>query len=158
LKASGISDLQKELKNRPPAKVIELAVRLAKHKKENKELLTYLLFDADDEQTFINSTKEEVDSQFSEMNKSNLYLAKKSLRKILRLINKHIKFSALPVTELELRIHYCKKIRSSGIPFIKSQVLVNLYSNQLVKIDIALNKLHEDLQFDYREEIHKIKL
>ena len=87
------------------------------------------------------------------MNSSNLYLAKKSIRKILRTINKYIRYSGSKETEVELRIHYCRTLVDSGIPFRKSQVLLNLYNNQLKKIETAVASLHEDLQYDYRKEI-----
>jgi hypothetical protein len=155
MKASTLSDLQKELSTLPPKRVIEIATRLAKHKKENKELLTYLLFEAGNEEGYISGIKEETDQQFSEINKSNLYLSKKTLRKILRSINKYIKFSGDKTTEVELRLYYCKKLRESGIKFQNSQVLLNLYNNQVIKIESALSKLHEDVQFDYRKEVEE---
>jgi hypothetical protein len=156
MKAPSISELQKLLSDLPPKRIAEITTRLAKHKKEIKELLTYLLLEADDEESYINRVKEEIDQHFEEINKSNLYFAKKSLRKIARIINKQIRFSAKPTTELELRIYYCKKIKSSNIDYLKSPVLVNLYTNQVKKIEVALEKLHEDLQFDYRREVEMI--
>ena len=45
MKAATINELKQELQNIPPAKVTELCLRLARFKKENKELLTYLLFE-----------------------------------------------------------------------------------------------------------------
>ena len=92
------------------------------------------------------------------MNKSNLYLAKKSLRKILRTINKFIKYSGNKQTEVELRIFYCNKLKLSGIDIEKSQVLKNLYDNQRKKIESLLAKFHEDLQFDYRKELEALSV
>ncbi len=158
MKPSTLSELQKELMLQSPKRITEITIRLAKHKKEIKELLTYLLFDAEDELAYIRKVKEEIDLQFSEINKSNLYLAKKSLRKILRIVNKQVRFSAQPATEIELRIYYFKKLRDSGIPFQNSQVLMNLYTNQVKKIESTLEKLHEDLQFDYAKELEEILL
>ena len=48
MKASTVSELKEELKHLPPAQLLELCLRLARFKKENKELLTYLLFEAHD--------------------------------------------------------------------------------------------------------------
>ena len=44
MKAATIIELKQELNNTSPAIVSELCLRLARFKKENKELLTYLLF------------------------------------------------------------------------------------------------------------------
>ena len=157
MKAASLNELQKELNSLPPKRVLEICSRLIKYKKENKELLTYLLFEADDEEAYKKSIREEVDKQFLEMNKSNLYLAKKSLRKILRTINKFIRYSGSKQTEAELRIYYCTKLKKSGIPIKKSQVLLNLYNNQVKKINISLSKLHEDLQTDYLREMKELE-
>ena len=154
---NSISELNKELQTLPPKKIAEVAIRLAKHKKENKELLAYLLFDSENEEAYIDRIKQEIDQHFSEINRSNLYLAKKGLRKIARIINKQIKFTGKPVTELELRIHFCQQIRTSNINYSKSQVLVNLYVNQIKKIETCFAKLHEDLQADYSQAIGELK-
>jgi len=153
MKAASLSELKQELTTLTPKQLLDICMRLAKHKKENKELITYLLFEASDEETFIKNIKTETEVQFSEMNSSNLYLAKKSIRKILRTINKFIRYSGLKQTEAELRIHYCKTLEQSGIHFRKSPVLCNLYNHQLKKIEAAIATLHEDLQYDFKKEM-----
>ncbi len=151
-----ISDLNKQLQQLPPKKIAEICVRISKHKKENKELLDYLLNESDDEDGFREKIKAETEQQFLDMNRSNLYLAKKSLRKILRMINKNCRFSGSKETEAILLIHFCKTLKASGIPFYDSQVLINIYNNQQKKIATAISKLHEDLQFDYLKEMESM--
>ncbi len=153
MKAATLSELKQEIATLTPKQVLDICMRLAKHKKENKELITYMLFEANDEESFIKQIKEETEAQFREMNSSNIYLAKKSIRKILRTINKFIRYSGLKQTEAELRIHYCNTLIKSGIPFRKSPVLCNLYNNQLKKIELAVATLHEDLQYDFKREM-----
>ncbi len=137
---------------------MELTLHLARYKKENKELLTYLLFEAHDEEAFIKNIKNDMSQQFLEINRSNLHLVKKSLRKIVRTINKYIRFSGSRETEVSLRIYFCQQLKESGINFIKSQMLINIYNNQLKKINSTLLKLHEDLQFDYLKEVELLML
>ena len=48
MKAVNVSRLKTELNNRSPKELLEICLRLSKFKKENKELLTYLLLEADD--------------------------------------------------------------------------------------------------------------
>lgn len=50
MKTATIAELKSELGNVPAPQLAELCIRLAKFKKENKELLTYLLFEAYDEE------------------------------------------------------------------------------------------------------------
>ena len=158
MKAATLSELKQELATLSPKQVMDICMRLAKHKKENKELITYLLFEAGDEKTFIRNIQQETEVQFREINSSNLYLAKKSIRKILRIINKFARYSGSKETEAELRIHYCKTLVASGIPFRKSPVLLNLYNNQLKKIENAVGSLHEDLQYDYRKDMRELEI
>jgi hypothetical protein len=156
MKAATLSELKTELHTVRPSQVLELCLQLAKYKKENKELLSYLLFDASDEQGYINNVKNEIDEQLMNLNKSSLYLAKKTIRKILRTTNKYIRYSGLKRTEVDLLIYFCKKLKNSGVPVHKSVALNNIYQRQIQKISKALKTLHEDLQYDYQDEIKNL--
>lgn len=153
MKAASISVLKKELSLLPPKDVMEICMRLAKYKKENKELLSYQLFEANDELNYIISVKSEIDAQFAEINRSTMYYIKKSIRKILRTTHKYIRYSGIRRTEVELLIYFCSKLKTSGIPINASTALSNLYQAQFQKIKNALATLHEDLQYDYEQEL-----
>jgi hypothetical protein len=157
MKAASLNEIKKELQTLDPETVQALCMRLAKYKKENKELLTYLLYESDNEQSYIAAIKEDLDELFSELpSRNNLYYIKKSLRKILRFANKQIKYSGIKQTELELRIYFCTKIQEEKIPLREGTVLFNLYQQQLKKIYALVEKLPEDLQLDYQREIRTI--
>ncbi|MBC7872425.1 MAG: hypothetical protein H7Y01_00440, partial [Ferruginibacter sp.] len=119
--------------------------------------LTYLLFEAQEEESYIRSVKQEVEELFGTINLSHLYFAKKTLRKILRVINKHSRYSGEKQTDIELRIFFCHQLQDSGIPFRRNTALSNLYDGQLKKINNVLVTLHEDLQHDYTREISKLQ-
>lgn len=153
MKASSLKELKTELQTLHPSQVIDICMHLAKYKKENKELLTYLLFEAQDERVYIKEIKLKIDEQFKSVNRSNLYLAKKTLRKVLRTTNKFIKYSGAKQTEVELLIYFCKKLRKSGIPLHINTVTGNIYVRQIQRINKVMTALHEDLQFDYSEEM-----
>ena len=156
MKAASISDIKQELTNLQPAKLLELCLRLAKYKKDNKELLNYLLFEANDEQTYISNVKTEMEEAFAEINQSNLYFAKKSLRKILRNTAKHIRYAGSKQAEVELLLHFCQTLKHSVIPLKNSTVLNNLYQYQLKKVAKVIATLHEDLQHDYLKELNQL--
>jgi|ERR1043165_873556 hypothetical protein len=157
MKASTVQELKQELKHRSAAELVELCNRLARFKKENKELLTYLLFEAHDEAGYVRSVKQEIDTQFAEIPKTNsLYLQKKSVRKILRTANKYIRYSNVDTTEPELLLHFCLQLKQSGIAIDKSTALTNLYQGQLKKIAKVVQGLHEDLQYDYMRALEHI--
>ncbi|NQU88221.1 MAG: hypothetical protein HQ541_20935 [Mariniphaga sp.] len=156
METASLSVIKKELKLLPPETLLEHCLRLTKYKKENKELLSYLLFEAGNEQEFVRQAKEEVDQQFENLNRSSLYLAKKTLRKVLRTINKYIKFSTHKTTEIELLIYFCKKLRKSGLAISRSKILRNMYQRQVERINKVLSMLHEDLQYDYQDEVETL--
>src|ERR1700754_2787703 len=116
MKAASIQEIKQELKSLPPSELAELFLRLAKFKKDNKELLTYLLFEASDETTYIDNVKKEIDGEFVELPKPNLYLTKKSLRKVLRNTARQIRYTASPQVEVELLTYFLQKVRESRIP------------------------------------------
>ena len=158
MKIASLSEIKRELKERPHRELVDLCTRVAKFKRDNKELLNYLLFEAIDEENYKDVFKSEMETEFAEMNASSVYLAKKSIRRILRMVTKHIKYSGAKQTEVELLVFFCMEMRKLKLPFYQSKVLINLYNRQLQNIQKALNFLDEDLQFDYQtelEEIHK---
>lgn len=156
MKAVTVKTLKTELNERSHHELVELCLRLSKFKKENKELLTYLLLEAQDEAGFIESVKEEIVSQFSEINTKTFYFIKKSVRKILRMVKKYIRYSKNKETEVELLLYFCEQL-SEFTPSIKrNSTLLNLYRRELVSIEKKIQALHEDLQFDYEQELDQL--
>ena len=156
MRASTVHEIKSELNSLKQNDLVDICLRLARFKKENKELMTYLLFEAHNEQGYVDSVKKEIDILFSEINMANLYWAKKSLRKIVRIINKYCRYSGSKTTEIELRIYFCQLLNESGIPFHQNTVISNLYHSQIKKMFSILDTLHEDLQYDYKREIEKL--
>lgn len=149
MKAATIKELKEELNNLSSKELKELCLHLARFRKENKELLTYLLFESNDEEGFIENVKKEVDELFEQINKKNDYLIKKSLRKILRLIKRYARYSQKEETEVELLIYFCRGFLNFST-YVKSRpALKNLYNKQIENIRNRVKLLHEDLQFDF---------
>ncbi len=156
MKTATVKELKSELENCPQPELAELCLSLSKFKKENKELLTYLLYEAADEKTFISGIKEEVDEQFDQINTSSYYYMKKSVRKILRSIKKYIRYSKIKETEVELLTYFCLKLKSLNPSIERNVSLQNIYQRQLLLIKKAISTLHEDLQYDYLYELKGI--
>ncbi|WP_127140571.1 hypothetical protein [Flagellimonas marinaquae] len=157
MKAATITQLKKELQFKSQEETLQLCLRLARFKKENKELLTYLLFESDSEEGYIESVKEEVDAMFEDINTNSYFYIKKSVRKILRTIKKYIRYSGNKATEVELLLYFCEKMKSLRPSIHRNNTLTNLYNRQLEYIKKKIPLLHEDLQHDYGvilEELH----
>lgn len=156
METASLTEIKKELKLLSPQQLQDIVVRLVKYKKENKELLHYLLFEAFNQQEFIRGIKEEIDEQFLHMRYTSPYLAKKTLRKALRTTKKYIRFSGSREFELELLIYFCLKIRSSAISLNAHRTIMNLYLTQVKRIKKIHSMLHEDLRSDFEEDISKL--
>ncbi|MES2428173.1 MAG: hypothetical protein V4560_14435 [Bacteroidota bacterium] len=144
----GLQDIKKELQHLSGLQIAELCLRLARHKKENKELLAYLLFEANNEAAFIEKVKAEAGFMFSQLPVRS-YEAAKYLRKILRLIAKYIKFIATKEAEIELLINFCNNYLQYADRRTSYKPLRLILVRQVEKIRTAIGKLHEDLQFDF---------
>lgn len=157
MKAVNVSVLKKELKFHTQDELIEICLKLAKFKKENKELLTYVLFDANDEDAYVGKVKEEIDEGFSRLNHDSLYYVKKSIRKILRQVKKYIRYSKKKETEAELLIYFCSKLKTLKSTHRKSLQISNIYEQQLKMAKKAISSLHEDLQYDFILELEELE-
>jgi len=141
------------LRQRSPNELLELCLRLARFKKENKELLTYLLFDSSNEHAYIENVKKELDEQFRQINRTSPYFIKKGIRKILKNLRKYARYSIRKETQVELLIFFCTRLNDFNPPIHKNLALSKLYDNQVVFIRKAIKSLHEDLQYDYGKEL-----
>ena len=157
MKAASLKELKQELNIRSQAELLELCLHLAKFKKENKELLTYLLFEADNEAAYIEGIKKEIELDFELINKRTYYFIKKSVRKILRNIKKYIRYSKKKETEVELLICFCAELKKMKPSIEKNVTLQNIYMRQVELIKKAVLTLHEDLQYDYEMELEELE-
>lgn len=156
MKAASLKEIKTELNHRSTQELLELCLRLAKFKKENKELLTYLLFESEDEETFIQSVKTKVDTDFETINTKTFFYIKKSVRKILRELKKFIRYSQNKETEVELLLYFCEKLKNFKPSIKRNTTLTNLYNRQIDYISKKVETLHEDLQYDYKLELEEL--
>jgi len=156
MKAVTVKEISQELLNLSPKELRDLCLRLARFKKENKELLTYLLFESADEAAYVESVKREVDLEFERVNRKSYYFIKKGLRRILLNTGKYIRYSHNRKTEVDLLIYYCLKLKKFTPSIQRNAALRNLYLRQIATIREKIASLHEDLQYDYEMEVESL--
>jgi len=156
MKAVTVKKIKDELGYKNSKELIDLCLRLSKFKKENKELLTYLLFESSDEESYIESVKEQVDELFEQINTKSYFYIRKSVRKILTLTKKFIRYSQNKETEVELLLYFCKKLKAFKPSIDKSPRLVNTLDRQVLLVKKTIATLHEDLQYDYQIELDNL--
>ena len=157
MKSATVRELKTELQEKSPKEILDLCLRLSRFKKENKELLTYLLFEAVDEQGYIESVKEEIDEKFELVNRKSPYFVKKSIRSILNHTKKYIRYSQSKETELELLIYFCQKLKSFQPSIRRNRKVETLYFRLIEECKKKTHLLHEDLQYDYFRELQGLE-
>lgn len=158
MESASLADIRKELKSLSREELVDLCNQLAKYKRENKEFLNYLLFDSANEDDYVRRIKVDVAEAFSATNTSGFYLAKKSIRRALRIATKYIKYSDRKETELDVLLFFCEEMNDLDLQWSRSKVLVNLYNRQVVRIKKVYAELHEDLQFDFQRRLERLKV
>jgi len=156
MKAVTVKELKQELNNKSPKEILDLCLRLSRFKKENKELLTYLLFEASDEAYYIESVKHEIDEKFELVNKKSPYFIRKSIRAILNYTKKYIRYSQNKETEVELLLYFCEKMKNFKPSMNNHKRIENIFYKQIEIIQKKVSTLHEDLQYDYKMEIEEL--
>ncbi len=157
MKSASVHQIKQEIANCGPKQLEDLILRLSKYKKDNKELITYLLFEQGDEAAYLASVKELLDEEFKSLNTSSYYLMKKTVRKVLRLLKKYARYSSKVETEINLLFYFCQRMTEIQPSIFLNGVLNGLYSRQLALAEKKLLGLHPDLQFDYRDELESLK-
>lgn len=153
MKAESIAVLKKALLRLEHGELLETCVRLIRFKKENKELLTYLLFLSDDEPSFVAYLCEEIDEAF--LLRPDMH--KKTLRKLIRWMDKCVRISGVKETEVQVRIHFCRALNESETHYRRSRVMTNMYIGQIKKATRAIEKFHEDVKREYEHELHELE-
>jgi hypothetical protein len=156
MKSATVRELKTELQEKSPKEILELCLRLSRFKKENKELLTYLLFESYDEQSYIESVKEEIDEKFEQVNRKSPYFIKKSIRSILNHTKKYIRYSQNKETELELLIYFCQKLSDFKPSIHRNKKVETIYYRLIAECKKKTSLLHEDLQYDYYRELEDL--
>ena len=158
MKAASAKEIKQELMARSPKELLNLCLRLSRFKKENKELLTYLLFEVEDEEGYIRSVKITIDETFDQININRYYYVRKSLMKILRMIKKYSRYSLKKETEVELLLYFCSKLMELDPYIRRNRSFKNFYDRQIIKIEKTIPSLHEDLQYDYGLKLEDLKI
>jgi len=155
MNTASLQEVKSELQNLSEKELIELCTSLAKYKKDNKEYISYLLFQSQNKLGYIQEIKDEIETLFGDINGlKNVYFIKKSLRKILRILNKYCKYIGDKSTTADLLLFYCLKMKENEIPLKNSVALENIFLSQIKKIKVLSSTLHEDLQEDYLRELN----
>ncbi len=157
MKAATLHQIKKELETSSPKRIVDLILRLIKYKTENKELISYLLFDEDDLAGYIADLRDEISAIFDDIQPFPPYQTKRGLRKALKFISRYSKYTNVKETESELLIHFCSLLKDKGLLRNSNKVISGIFYKQLEKVEKMLPVLHEELQYDYKQKIEYLR-
>jgi len=150
-----LQEQKKELQQLSKTELEAICLRFARFKKENKELLEFVLFHQGDPQAYADALKKDLEEVFKSLSGANYSDAKK-LRKITKALNKHAKYIQNPTLEVDLWIWFCLTYCDSMAVKSTAQVIRNFFVKAVLKVEKMQSKLHEDLAFDVAQELEKI--
>lgn len=114
------------------------------------------MFYQNDVDGYIGEIKAIISESFIELNYSD-YAKIKQLRKLVRIMNKHIKFVSDKRQETELLLYFCNMFIEKRLYRTKLKALKNIFVRQYVRIAKCIAKMEEDLQFDYSKELENLE-
>jgi len=152
---ASIKQLKDTLSTLGREELIGLLLRMVKFKKENKELLTFLLFEADDLDTYVHEITLLIKDEFENYRLKTAYYKRKGCRRVLRMLKKYIKYAADKEVEVRLLLAYVSMVAESK-PFINDRVIQKIALRQLLLAEKSIVKLHEDLQYEYKLELEEL--
>lgn len=156
MKPASIKQIKEALSGLTSEELQSIIQRLARFKAENKELLTYLLFEQQDEESYVDLINADMEVMFDELNMQTAYILKKQLRKIVRFVTRSIRYSDVKETEVSIRIAFCINMRKMKFDFRKHTLINNIYQSQLKLANKVVATLHEDLQYDYLRQLKSL--
>ncbi len=149
MQSSSLKDIKSDLKNCTQEELLELTLRLLRFKKDNKELISYLLYESENDFVFIETCKEEMEMAFQQINKSNFFFIRKGIRKTLSLTKKNIRYAQKKNIEIELLLHFCRLLIEFRPSVKNNKVLMNTLETQGRMIKKAISTMNDDLKHDY---------
>ncbi|MBT8258962.1 MAG: hypothetical protein KJO49_10855 [Bacteroidia bacterium] len=156
MKAATISEIKKELKFKTNQELIDYCLKMARFKLESKELLTYLVFESENEDRYVSGVQDYISNEFDTISATNYYYIKKTVRKILRQTKRYIRYSKNKESEAILLMHFCKQMLMVRPQIRHNRVLSNMYNKQLELAGKAISTLHEDLQYDLFQDLEEL--
>ncbi|TVR38558.1 MAG: hypothetical protein EA392_08775 [Cryomorphaceae bacterium] len=160
MNSSSLPQLRKIWKDLSAEELHQLLDRLGRFSRDNKELLHYLLVFGNNEDAYISAICHQLDEGFEGLNRQNITWTRKGLRRLVRMLNRYVRYSGKTDTEIVLRTEFCNRMLVHGIPLEKSAVVGNMFNRELDRISRALSKLHPDQQLDYDgwvQTLHKLE-
>ncbi len=153
--AEKLNELKKDLANCTDKQLVDHLLSLARLKKENKEMLSYLLGYGGRPLEYGEVYKSLIDDCFTDISE-NPYFAKKTLQKIKRIISKYYRFTSSRQGEAELYAHFLEGFCKHIHPDTRHKQVLGIGIFALKKLNAIAAQVHEDISGDVLKELDRL--
>jgi hypothetical protein len=151
-----LANLKKELSYLSDSEIKELLIELIKFSRDNKAYLFFKLYEKDQPGLFVELVKEDLLIEFEKVRVDHSYYAKKGIQSIRRKMNKLLKLSKNKEDQVEVLLFFSEVMKERGFLKHRNPVIKNLFEIQKGKVEKLIEKLHEDLQYDYMNRLEEL--
>lgn len=153
IKPASLKVIKQELSLLSHQELIQIMLKLVRHRKENKELVSFILFDSKDETSFTQQMKLDMDELMEPVTRFNYATSLKYIRRVLRNTKKVARYSAHNEMEVELLMHFCSILKSKNLPIKDVKALSKMWDRCIQSMLKGISTLHDDLKYDYQTEL-----
>lgn len=157
MKSAPILAIKKELQTLSTKDLMSICLNLAKYKKDNKDYLSYLLFDSDNRVEYLNGCKDEMEHALDAMTYKTFYHKKKAIRAVLKKAKTRIRYTSNKEFEVDLLLYFCECIANQSAEINRNHTILGIVERQLIMIKKIVAKMHEDLQYDYNIALEELE-
>ena len=156
MKSASIKEIKDALQSKSPKELVAICLSLSKYKKDNKDYLSYLLYESEDKIDYLQQCKEEMDAAIDAMSYKTFYHKKNAIRALLKKAKTRIRYTSDKEIELELLMHFCKSITDLPAEVSNNHTVMSIVERQIIIIKKTIAKMHEDLQYDYLQSLDEL--
>lgn len=157
MKSYSLNDIKKEITHLQQKDLIQLCVNVAKFKKENKDYISFILFESHNKRAYLEDVKNDIKSQIISFEGNYFkYDFKKKLRVLKSFLVRNNKYLNDKALSVEMYIFLCNELRQDGYPYMKHGEFDTFYGQQIKKISNFIATLHEDLRYDFGQQLEEL--
>ena len=155
MEIAGLAEIRKELIHQSPDELIELVLRLARFRQDNKALTGYWLFNRQDPNQFLQQVHIALEDGFRTLNFSSGYWVKKGLRKWQRQVNLYGRICGEAWMQADMQSYYVWICLRAQSRLAEPLYLASLVAAAEKKRLSFVKKLDADLQHDLQRQFER---
>ena len=156
MKPATLVQIRKELETVSYNRLLDITMKMVRHKTENKEFISFVLFDEENVADFASDIRHEISEMMQEVQYKPSYIIKRTLRKVLRYISRYCGYVSDKEFEAEMLVYFCRLMKEKRLHRTPIKSINIIYYKQLEKIEKLLPKLTGEVKTDIENELAEL--